>query len=119
MRQHFFCNNSVILICPDDKVVNSYFLLAVLNSKVFRTWAQHRMPTLGLGWYCYRVSILRRFPIPIPQNEQDNRLFDEAANFAAMLLNRNPDGAERTDILNSIDNKICKLYGISQSELPQ
>ncbi len=46
-HQHLFCNNSVILIYPDENVINPHFLLAVLNSKVFKFWAQHRMPTLG------------------------------------------------------------------------
>jgi hypothetical protein len=118
-RQHLFCNNSVLLICQKERIVNYYFLLAVLNSKVFRTWTQHRMPTLGLGWYCYRVSVLRRFPIPIQRNKQNNLLFDKVANLASMLLNVTHNETERANILSLIDSKICKLYGISQSELPQ
>jgi len=116
-HQHLFCNNSVILICPDENVVNSYFLLAVLNSKVFWTWTQHRMPTLGSGWHSYRVSVLRKFPIPTLQSGQDNQLFEEVANFAVTLLNEKLNGTDRAKVLSSIDNKVCELYGISQSEL--
>ncbi|MGD0551852.1 MAG: N-6 DNA methylase [Sedimentisphaerales bacterium] len=115
--QQLFCNNSVILICPDEKVLNVYFLLAILNSKVFRMWAQRRMPTLGSGWYCYRVGILRGFPMPVPQNEQDKRLFDEVVNLTVMLLNESPRGADRANTISLIDNKICKLYGVSQGDL--
>ena len=117
-HQHLFCNNSVILICPDEKIVNPYFLLAVLNSKVFWTWTQHRMPTLGSGWHSYRVSVLRKFPIPIPLQGQDNRLFEDVANLADRLLNEELIGIDRDNVLSSIDDKVCKLYGISQSELP-
>ncbi len=116
-HQHLFCNNSVILISPDENIINPYFLLAVLNSKVFWTWTQHRMPTLGSGWHSYRVSILRKFPIPTLQSGQDSQLFEEIANLAAMLLYEKLNGTDRANILSSIDDKVCKLYSISQSEL--
>lgn len=115
--RQLFCNNSVILICPDEKALSVYFLLAVLNSKIFRMWAQRRMPTLGFGWYCYRINVLRGFPMPVPQKEQDKRLFDEVINLTVMLLNESPRGADRANTISAIDNKICKLYGVSQSDL--
>jgi hypothetical protein len=118
-RQHLFCNNSVLLVCQKESIMNYYSLLAVLNSKVFRTWARHRMPTLGLGWNCYRVSVLRRFPIPIQRNKQNNQFLDKVADLASMLSNRIHDETERANMLSLIDNEICKLYGISQGELPQ
>ena len=114
-HQHLFCNNSVILISPDENVISPYFLLAVFNSKVFWTWTQHRMPTLGSGWHSYRVSIFRKFPIP--RHGQDNQLFEEVANLAAKLLNEKLNETDRVNVLSSIDNKVCELYGISQSEL--
>jgi len=118
-HQHLFCNNSVILIHPEEKVVNSYFLLAVLNSRVFWTWAQHRMPTLGSGWHCYRVSVLRKFPIATLQSGQDSQLFEVVVNLTTRLLNEELNETEHADVLSSIDEKVCKLYGISQSELSQ
>ena len=75
------------------------------------------MPTLGSGWHSYRVSVLRKFPIPTPRHEQDNQLFEEATNLAAKLLNEEFNETERTNILSSIEDNVCKLYGISQSEL--
>lgn len=77
------------------------------------------MPTLGSGWYSYRVSVLRKFPIPIPLQGQDNRLFEDVANLADRLLNEKLNGTERANVLFSVDDKICKLYGISRSELEQ
>ena len=118
-HQHLFCNNSVILISLDENIINPYFLLAVLNSKVFWTWAQHRMPTLGSGWHSYRVSILRKFPVPTLQSGQNGQLFEEIANLAAKLLNGKLDRTDRVNILSLIDNKVCEFYGISQSELFQ
>jgi len=116
-HQHLFCNNSVILISPDENIINPYFLLAVLNSKVFWTWTQHRMPTLGSGWHSYRVSVLRKFPIPISLHGQDNPLLEEIANLAAKLLNEKLNETERTNILSSIDSMVSELYGISETLL--
>jgi len=112
-RHKLFCNNSVILIHPNEDV-NPYFLLAVLNSKVFRIWAQHRMPTLGSSWYSYRVSILRKFPIFVPQN---GRLLDKIANLATKLLNQELNEIDRKALLHLIDNMICKLYDIPYGEI--
>ena len=74
------------------------------------------MPTLGSGWHSYRVSILRKFPIPTPRHGQDNQLFEEVANLAAKLLNEELNETERTNILSSIDSMVSKLYGISESD---
>ena len=49
---------------------------------------------------------------------QDNRLFEDVANLADRLLNEELIGIDRDNVLSSIDDKVCKLYGISQSELP-
>jgi len=115
-HQRIFCNNSVILIYPNEDVVNSYFLLAILNSKVFWTWTQYRMPTLGSGWHSYRVSVLRKFSIPTPKHGQDNSLFEDVANLAARLLNEKLNGTYRANVLSSIEDKVCELYGISHSK---
>jgi len=71
------------------------------------------MPTLGSGWHSYRVSVLRKFPIPTPQHGQDNQLFEEATNFASKLLNEKLSVTDRTNILSSVDSKVSELYGIS------
>jgi len=118
-HQHLFCNNSVVLIYPDEKVISPYFLLAVLNSKVFQAWAQYRMPTLGSGWYSYRISVLGKFPIPVPLHKQKKSLFDEIVNLAAKLLNKELGETNRKAVLSSIDNLVGVLYGISQNELLQ
>jgi hypothetical protein len=106
--QHLFCSNGVILILLDEKIINPYFLLAVLNSKVFWTWAQHRMPTLGSGWLSYRVSVLHKFPLPT----SDNQLIGEAAGLATKLLNEKLNERDRISTLSSIDNIVSYLYGI-------
>ncbi len=118
-HQHLFCNNSVILISPDENIINPYFLLAVLNSKVFWTWTQQRMPTLGSGWHCYRVSILRKFPLPISQIKQNIELSSKIIHLAQTLLHEQISEDDRVSIISSVDHMVSKLYNISLSENPK
>ncbi len=111
-HDHIFCNNSVIILCPDENVINSFFLLAVLNSNIFKIWTQYRMPTLGSGWCSYRVNIMRRFPIPIYQSGQNNKLFSTIANLARELLCGQPSKDDHANILSSIDCEVGDLYRI-------
>jgi hypothetical protein len=115
--QYILCSNSVILIYPDDRTINPYFLLAVLNSKVFSFWAQHRMPTLGSGWRSYRVSTLRKFPIPTLLPSQKGQLTKDVADLVSTLLNKKPSKSDHIRMLSSIDNMVSELYGISNNEL--
>lgn len=114
--QHVLCSNSAILIYPDENIINPYFLLAVLNSKVFWAWAQHRMPTLGLGWRSYRVSALRDFPIPNSLHGEYDQMFEGAVDIVSKLLNGKLSEESRMIARSSIDNMISKFYGISQMD---
>ena len=112
-HQHIFCNNSVIILCPDKSVINPYFLLAVLNSSVFWRWTQHRMPTLGSGWHSYRVGIIRKFPIPMSQTGQKSELFSSVTKRVRTLLHEQANENERRGMLSTIDDNVRELYGIS------
>lgn len=111
-HDHIFCNNSVIILCPNENVIDPYVLLAIVNSKVFKIWTQHRMPTLGSGWYSYRVNIMRKFPIPISKSGQNKELFCNIADFARRLLHGQLNKMDRVNILSLIDRKVSELYGI-------
>jgi len=113
-HEHIFCNNSVIILRPDASVINPYFLLGILNSSLFKIWAQHRMPTLDSGWHSYRVKIIARFSIPIPQSGQNKELSSEIADLARKLLCGKFDEEHRPEIISSIDCKVSKLYGVSE-----
>jgi hypothetical protein len=75
------------------------------------------MPTLGSGWYSYRINVFRKFLIPIPHKGQDNSLFNEIANLASMLLHNKLNKTDRDKILSLIDDKVCELYYIPKCEL--
>ena len=111
-RDHIFCNNSVIILYPDENVIDPYVLLAIVNSKVFKIWTQYRMPTLGSGWYSYRVNIMCRFPIRMHQSGQNNELFSTIADLARQLLCGQLNKDDRANILSSINCKVSELYGI-------
>jgi type I restriction-modification system DNA methylase subunit len=108
--QHgLFCNNSVIMICPNENAVHPFYLLAVLNSMVFKIWAQYRMPTLGSNWYSYRVRILREYPMVIPKNN----IINEVANMAKKIINGEGGEIGRLKFQSLIDKILFEHYCIT------
>jgi len=110
---HILCNNSVVILCPDGSTIDTYFLLGVLNSSVFKVWSQHRMPNLGSGWYSYRVNIMRNFPVPTSQPGKNRDLCSKIADLTRQLLSEGSDKDDRPKIISSIDSKVIKHYDVS------
>ena len=110
---HILCNNSVVILCPDGSTIDTYFLLGVLNSSIFKVWGQNRMPNFGSGWHSYRVNIMRNFPVPTWQSGKNRDLCSKIADLTRQLLNEGSDKDDRLNIISSIDNKVIELYGVS------
>ena len=110
---HILCNNSVVTLYPDISTIDTYLLLGVLNSSVFKVWSQYRMPNLGSGWYSYRLNIMRNFPVPISQSRKKQYLCLKIADLTRQLLNRDPDKDDHSNIISSIDSKVIELYDVS------
>jgi hypothetical protein len=110
---HILCNNIVVILCPDGSTIDTYFLLGVLNSSIFKMWGQNRMPNLGSGWHSYRVNIMRNFPVPIWQSGKNRDLCSKIADLTRQLLSEGSDKDDRPNIISSIDNKVIELYDVS------
>ena len=72
------------------------------------------MPPLGSGWYCYRINMLARFPIPMAQSGPNKELSSEISDMARKLLCGKSDDENHAEIISSINLKVSKLYGISK-----
>ena len=110
---HVLCSNSVVIMCPDENTIDTYYLLGVLNSSVFKVWGQHRMPNLGSGWYSYRINIMRKFPVPTLQSGKKQDLCSKIADLTRVLLSGGSDKDNYSNIISSIDNKVIELYDVS------
>jgi len=110
---HILCNNSVVILCPNGSTNDTYFLVGVLNSSVFKVWSQNRMPNLGSGWHSYRVNIVRNFPVPTWQAGKNRDLCSKIADLTRQLLSEGSDKDDRPNIISSIDNKVVELYDVS------
>jgi hypothetical protein len=110
---HILCNNSVVILRPNGSTIDTYFLLGVLNSSVFKVWSQNRMPNLGSGWHSYRVNIMRDFPVPTWQAGKNWDLCSKIADLTRQLLSEGSDKDDRPNIISSIDNKVIELYDVS------
>jgi len=110
---HILCSNSVVIMCPDGNTIDTYYLIGVLNSSVFKVWGQHRMPNLGSGWYSYRINIMRNFPVPTSQSGKKQDLCSKIADLTRELLNERSAKDDYSNIISSIDNKVIELYDVS------
>jgi len=113
-HSHILCNNSVVVLRPNENFIDIYLLLGILNSSLFKMWVQHCMPPLGSGWYCYRINMLARFPIPVAQSGPNKELSSEISNLTRKLLYGKSGNDNHPEIMSSINLKVSKLYGISE-----
>jgi hypothetical protein len=116
--KNLLCSRSVIVLYFREDTVNQYFLLALLNSNVFRRWSKNRMPTLGSGWQAYRLRSIREFPVYMGNEREDNKIFGEIVSLARSLSEGQLKEEDRNSVISTIDSRVSELYGISTPSSP-
>jgi hypothetical protein len=99
-------HNSVMTLTPHEEQVDLFFLLGVLNSKVFSRFVALTMPRISAGRFSLRLSAMRRFPVPTGSN-------GEAYRQVALLARKLPDvptRRARSHLLDAIDAEVGGLY---------
>jgi hypothetical protein len=102
-----------LMLVADQRQVNPFYLLGVLNSRVFWFFVRQTMPTMGHGRHVLRRSSLRRFPLMVSGSSQDAR--QQIADAVRRLL----DGiaqAERLLVFAEIERLVAELYGLGSTE---
>jgi Eco57I restriction-modification methylase len=103
-----------LMLAADQRHVDPFYLLGVLNSRVFWFFVQQTMPTMGHGRHVLRRSTLRRFPLVISDLSRDAQ--QQIAGSVRRLLG-GISQTEQSPILAEIDQLIGELYGIGSTEL--
>jgi hypothetical protein len=102
-------HNSVVVLTPRDNHLDLYFLLGVLNSKVFSRFVALTMPRISAGRFSLRLSTMRRFPVPTGSTAVKGEAYRQIA-----LLARNlpdvPSRRARSYLLDAIDAEVGRLY---------
>jgi SAM-dependent methyltransferase len=102
-------HNSVVVLAPRDDDVDLYFLLAVLNSKVFSRYIALTMPRISAGRFSLRLSAMRRFPVPGGLACPSDGTGRQIASLARKLLGV-PAGRVGSDLRDTIEAEVARLY---------
>jgi hypothetical protein len=103
-----------LMLVADQRQVDPFYLLGVLNSQVFWFFVRQTMPTMGHGRHVLRRSTLRRFPLVVSDSSREAR--QQIADTVRGLL-EGAASAARSQLLAKIEQLVAALYGIDPDEL--
>jgi hypothetical protein len=104
-----------LMLATDQRRVDPFYLLGVLNSQVFWFFVRQTMPTMGHGRHVLRRSTLRRFPLVV--SEPSRELRQQIADAVRGLLADSVTKAARFQVLEEIERQVAELYGTDPAEL--
>ncbi len=111
----YFGHAGTLMLIADQRQVDPFYLLGVLNSRVFWFFVRHTMPTMGEGRHVLRRSALRRFPLVVSAPSQGARQQIATAVRGLLAIGATPQA--RAQVLADIERLVAQLYGIEPSEL--
>jgi adenine-specific DNA-methyltransferase len=106
-------HSGTLLLVPDRRQVDPFYLLGVLNSRVFWFFVRQTMPTMGHGRHVLRRSRLRRFPLLVSDSSRDAR--QQVSDAVQGLLAAGQ--ANRPRMLAEVERLVAGLYGIDPDDL--
>jgi len=95
-------------IKTDDK-----FYLAILNSKVMWFFIKNTGAVFSGGYYYYKPTYLKPFPIPASTPESEKVL----TALVDKILKLKSENKETKELENEIDEIVLKLYGLTENEI--
>jgi hypothetical protein len=104
-------HNSVVIITMRGMTCDPYYILGVLNSKVFSRYMSLTMPPISAGRHSLRLTPLRRFPIPHPVDRESEAACQRIAALARDLSHR-AVGRTAPDKHATIESEVARLYGL-------
>jgi SAM-dependent methyltransferase len=111
----YFGHAGTLMLMADQRRVDPFYLLGVLNSRVFWFFVRQTMPTMGHGRHVLRRSTLQRFPLVGGDSRRESR--QRIADTVRGLLGDSLVQEERSRMLAEIERLVAELYSIDPSEL--
>ncbi|MDP1760436.1 MAG: TaqI-like C-terminal specificity domain-containing protein, partial [Candidatus Woesebacteria bacterium] len=100
---------------PNNKIDYKYYL-AILNSKLFWFFIQNTGAIFGGGYYYFKSSYLKPFPIPLGENQvlihRLIKMVNDIINKKSNVLNEGTLTLEK-----QVDQLVYKLYGLTLEEI--
>jgi len=122
-----YLSDSAVAIIP--KKINIFFLLGLLNSKLFGIYITIISPLFGIyitiispfvqgKYYNYSKGYIEKLPIKIPENKSEEIKTEKIITKVKEILKlkRKDENADTTKLEDEIDDLVYELYGISDDE---
>jgi hypothetical protein len=103
-------HDSVVVITPVKNLIDPYFLLGVLNSKIFARYVALTMPKINVGRFSFRLLPLRRFPLPMLESGDNAAARGRIAIMVREWQSQSADRLQGTILPDSIEAEIDRLY---------
>jgi len=107
---------SVAVLTPRDDTMDLYFLLGVLNSKVFARYVSLTMPRISAGRFSLRLSPLRQFSVPNSKSGANETACRHIASLVGEWLRLPTTHLGQSDVTDIIEEEVARLYGCGVGE---
>ena len=103
---------SVIVLKDHAGKADPYYLLGIVNSKVFTRYVSLTMPKTNVSRYSLRLSRLRQFPIPDPACESTRQSSQAISSLVQDLVQQSMRRPPSQKLMTDIDRRVADLYGV-------
>jgi len=94
------------------KEISPYYLLGLLNSKIFMWYIENTSTQMKGGWYSFESRFIRDFPVKLPVNNQ----IEHFSNEVYFTKSKN-DNTDTTALEAEIDLLVYHLYELTYDEV--
>ncbi len=105
-------HSSVVVLTDHTGTLDPYYLLGIVNSKIFTRYISLTMPKINVGRYSLQLSRLRRFPVPDPANENTRHTSQAISSLVHDLVQQSLRLPPSQELLIAVDRKVANLYGV-------
>lgn len=106
-------HSSVVVLTCRSGILDPYYLLGIVNSKVFTHYMSLTMPKTNVGRYSLRLSRLRWFPVPDPTSASVREATQAISSLVRELVQQSLRQSPSQELLTSINRQVTDLYGVN------
>ncbi len=111
-NSQLLAHNSVVVLTDRRGTLDPYYLLGIVNSKIFTRYVSLTMPKINVGRYSLQLSRLRRFPVPDPASENTRHTSQAISSLVQNLMHQSLRRPPLQELLTAIDRQVADLYGV-------
>ncbi len=111
-NSQLLAHNSVVVLTDRRGTLDLYYLLGIVNSKIFTRYVSLTMPKINVGRYSLQLSRLRRFPVPDPENKKTRKTSQAISSLVHDIVQQSLRRPPSQELFTAIDRQVADLYGV-------